>query len=67
VIGVAIGATVSFFASCLISALLFGVEPTDAATFAAMVAALIAVSLAAAYVPALRASRVQPVEALRAD
>ncbi|HZO55379.1 MAG TPA: ABC transporter permease [Bryobacteraceae bacterium] len=65
--GVVIGAVVSLFASRLISALLFGVEPTDAATFAAMACALIAVSLVAAYVPALRASRVQPVEALRAE
>jgi predicted permease len=44
---------------------LFGVSATDALTFAAVTALLALVALAACYVPALRAARVQPIEALR--
>ena len=45
--------------------LLFGVTPIDAATFAASAAALIVVAAVAAYIPARRATRVEPVIALR--
>jgi macrolide transport system ATP-binding/permease protein len=44
---------------------LFGVSATDAATFAAVTILLALVALAACYIPALRAARVQPIEALR--
>ena len=51
----------------LIATLLFGTEPTDPETFAAMVVLLCAVALAAGYLPARRASRIDPIVALRAN
>ena len=47
--------------------MLFELTPRDPATIAGAAAAMIAVSLAAAYVPAVRASRVDPIVALRAE
>jgi ABC-type lipoprotein release transport system permease subunit len=45
--------------------LLFGIAPTDPLTYAGIVALLIGVSLLATYVPARRATQVNPVEVLR--
>jgi ABC-type antimicrobial peptide transport system permease subunit len=47
--------------------MLYGVEPSDAATFIAMPLVLILVALAASFAPALRASRVDPITALRCE
>ena len=64
-IGIAIGTVASVGVSTLIASLLFGTTPTDPPTFAAIVVLLIAVALLAGYIPARRASRINPMVALR--
>jgi putative ABC transport system permease protein len=65
VVGVAAGLAASFGLTRLISTLLFEVTATDAATFTAVSVGLFLVTLIACYVPALRATRVDPLKALR--
>jgi putative ABC transport system permease protein len=64
-LGVALGAAGSLALTRFIAAMLFGVKATDAATFAAIAALLAAVALLACLVPARRATRVDPMIALR--
>jgi predicted permease len=64
-VGIVVGAIASLAASSLISSLLFGTAPTDPATFATIFILLAAVALAAGYIPARRASRIDPMIALR--
>jgi putative ABC transport system permease protein len=66
-VGIAIGLALSAMAARLLASLLYGVSPTDPATWAAAVAVWLAVALLACWLPARRAARVEPVVALRQD
>jgi putative ABC transport system permease protein len=66
-IGVGIGIAVALALTRLMVRMVFGIEAWDPAVFAAVAALLTAVSLAAAYLPALRATRVSPLDALRGN
>jgi len=66
-IGVAIGVGVSLVATRVLESLLFGVGKLDVATFVSMSAVMLAVAMLASYLPARRASEVDPVRALRAE
>ena len=64
-IGLLIGAAGAAGVSQLLTSLLNGVSPTDPVTFAAVLATLAAVAFVAAWIPARRASSVDPIVALR--
>jgi len=64
-LGIAAGAVLALGATRLIATFLYNVKPSDPLTYAAVAAALIAVALLAAYLPARRATRVDPITALR--
>ena len=63
--GVAIGLLASFFATRLITTMLFDVSATDALTFIIVPLVLATAALGASYLPALRATRIDPMVALR--
>jgi predicted permease len=64
-LGIAIGLVASFGLTRIMSSMLFGVSATDPLTFAAVLVLLLAAALAACWIPARRASRVDPMVALR--
>jgi putative ABC transport system permease protein len=66
-VGLGAGAFIAVAATRALSSLLYGVEATDPATFVAIAVLVAAVTLAASWIPARRAVRVDPVEALRAE
>jgi hypothetical protein len=66
-IGVAIGLTAASALSQLMSTLLFEIRPVDPLTYSAVAAGILAAAAVASYLPARRVTRVDPVEALRAE
>jgi ABC-type antimicrobial peptide transport system permease subunit len=66
-LGVLIGLAAAFGAARLISGLLYGVLPVDPITYAVVAVVLIAVAAAAAFLPAWRAAKIDPMVALRTE
>jgi len=66
-IGLLLGALASVTMTQALRGMLFGVTPTDPVTFAAMLTVLVGVAMTAGYMPARRASRIDPMVALRAE
>jgi putative ABC transport system permease protein len=66
-VGLALGVAVALGATRVMSSLLYGVEPTDAPTLVSVVALLAGVAAAACYLPARRATAVDPVRSLRSE
>jgi ABC-type antimicrobial peptide transport system permease subunit len=65
--GLGLGLVAAFLLARVLSNLLRGVRPTDAVVFTSISVAIAAVAVAASWLPARRASRVDPMEALRAE
>jgi predicted permease len=65
--GLVIGLVGSFAVTRLISKLLFGVAPTDPLTFASVSVILLGIGMLASWLPARRATRIDPITALRSD
>ena len=66
-IGLAIGIAGTLVVSRFLSSMLYEVEPTDPLVYASLTALLFAVCVLASFLPALKASRIHPMEALRLD
>jgi len=66
-VGVVIGVAVAVGTTRLLETLLFGVDAVSVTVFVAMAMMMVAVGMLASYVPARRASRVNPIESLRMD
>ena len=65
VIGLAIGIPLALVSGRLVASLLFGLTPTDPVTLAATAASLLTIGAIGGYIPGRKASRVNPVDALR--
>jgi putative ABC transport system permease protein len=64
-VGAAVGIALALAASQVLGSLLYGVGSSDPPTYVVVVTVLLTVALLACYLPARRATRVQPVDALR--
>jgi putative ABC transport system permease protein len=67
VIGLAIGLGLALLATRMLSGLLFGVSPSDPATYVAISVILVGIAILASYIPARRATNVDPMIALRTE
>jgi putative ABC transport system permease protein len=67
VLGIALGVVGGFITARLIASLLFGVAPTDAGTFVGVCIVLFVAAMVASYIPAHRATKVDPMVALRCE
>jgi ABC-type antimicrobial peptide transport system permease subunit len=65
--GVVIGVLAALASTRALGSLLYGVAALDAGTFVGMSVAMVMLGLFASYVPARRASRVDPIESMRSD
>jgi predicted permease len=66
-VGIAAGVAVSLATSRILNGLLFGVERTDAVTYACVIVLMLVAALLACAIPAMRAARVNPLSAIRAE
>jgi ABC-type antimicrobial peptide transport system permease subunit len=66
-VGLALGVVAALFATRALASLLYGVEPTDPVTLVSVVALLGGVAIAACYIPARRATAVDPLTSLRSE
>jgi len=66
-VGVVLGAAAALAATQFLASMLFNVKPQDPATFIAGAAILIVTALAAGYLPARRAAKIDPMTALRCE
>jgi ABC-type antimicrobial peptide transport system permease subunit len=66
-VGLAVGGGLAYAASRLIDSRLYGVAPQDPLTLASATGLLLVVAVSAAYIPARRASRLDPLAALRRE
>jgi len=65
--GIGAGVVIALLLARLMSAMLFGVQPTDIITFVSVAVLLVVVAMVACYVPARRAASLDPMQALRTE